>query len=397
MNIEEIIEFYKEIIPIESVNPAFGGNGEEKRALYLKNYLYKNCKDFQYEEYTTKDIKGFTRPNMLFLLNANKKDTVWFVVHIDTVDAGDEKAWKYPPFQATIVNDLIYGRGTTDDIHGVAMGVLAFRYFSEHRTQLQANIGLVIVSDEENGSKYGIKEVLKHRKFSHNDYFLVPDWGVDDGSKIETAEKGIMWISIKVKGKQSHGSRPDLGINAHRMAMKLESQIDEHLHKKFSERDEIFIPPYSTFEPTKGSFYTKSINIIPEMAEICFDMRILPKYTTNEVLDEVKYIVKNFEKSNNIGIELDVIQKEGPYKPTSMESPLIKNLKSAIEATSHIKTTLYGIGGGTCAAHLREQGYDAAVWATLDEGVEHTVNEYASINKVALDIKISETLLSQWK
>ena len=54
----------------------------------------------------------------------------------------------------------------------------------------------------------------KPRLFRREDEALVPDGGSEDGTQIEIAEKSILWLRFRVRGKQCHASTPQKGINA---------------------------------------------------------------------------------------------------------------------------------------------------------------------------------------
>ncbi len=78
------------------------------------------------------------------------------------------------------------------------------------------NYGVILASDEEVGSKYGIQYIINKEPnlISSKDLVLVPDAGNADGTMIEIAEKGILWVKVTVYGKQAHASLPELGLNA---------------------------------------------------------------------------------------------------------------------------------------------------------------------------------------
>lgn len=71
------------------------------------------------------------------------------------------------------------------------------------------------------------------------------------GNFIEIAEKSILWFKVTVNGKQGHASRPRTTENALRKGAQLITEIDETLHRKYPDRDELFDEPLSTFEPTR--------------------------------------------------------------------------------------------------------------------------------------------------
>ena len=306
---------------------------------------------------------------------------------MDTVAEGDLTLWKYPPFKATIEGDKIYGRGTCDNGQGGISSLFALRYFLDNPNELQNNIGVILVSDEEAGSKYGIDYVLKNRNFTKDDKFIVPDFGTPTGDSVEVAEKGMMWLKITVVGQQCHASTPDAGKNAHRLARELEMRIDRNLHSKFNATDNEFTVPVSTFEPTKVEPGTTSINIIPGKESFYFDMRILPKYTVDEVFTEVKRTTDQFSKETGVGVLLEPVNKANPSSNTPEGGEFVQKFIESVKKLRGIDVKRVGIGGGTCGAFFRNKGLDTIVWGTLDE-TEHMPNEYAKLSNVFGDAEV---------
>jgi acetylornithine deacetylase or succinyl-diaminopimelate desuccinylase len=390
----EFIELYKKMLSIKAVNPSGGGNGEYERANFLKNVILSWSKDLKFEEYIA-ESNGLKRPNLLFLLDSGKRNNIWFVGHMDTVSEGDLSLWKYPPFEGTVVGDQIYGRGSCDNGQGIMSSLLALRYFIDHPKEMENNIGVILVSDEEAGSKFGIQFVLSKRKFGENDFFVVPDFGTPDGSEIEVAEKGIMWIKFNVEGIQCHGSTPNKGKNAHRLARELERRIDVTLHKKFNDIDKLFTVPYSTFEPTKVEPGTSSINIIPGKEAFYFDMRIIPRYKVSEVYEEIKRVCDEFSREFDAPTKIEIVQMEDPSFNGPQGKKFVETLKIIIKEKRGIEPKEIGIGGGTCGAFFRKAGYPTIVWGTLDE-VEHMPNEYAKITNMEKDAEVFIELVKKF-
>jgi len=380
------LDLYSRMIEINAVNPSAGGRGEVQRAEFLKKEIMKWSKDIKFEEYDA-ESNGIKRPNLLFYLDAKKEKTIWFVAHMDTVSEGDLALWKYPPFKATIEGDKVYGRGTCDNGQGVISSLFTFKYFLEHRKEMQNNIGVILVSDEEAGSKYGIGFVLEHRKFTKNDKFIVPDYGTPTGDSVEVAEKGVIWLKVTVIGQQCHASIPDNGKNAHRLGRELEMRIDKELHSKFSASDSQFTVPRSTFEPTKVDPGTSSINIIPGKESFYFDMRILPKYSVDEVFNEVKRMSDEFAREFGVEVQLDIINRANPSKNTSEGKAFVEKFIDSVKKIRGINVQSVGIGGGTCGAFFRNEGLDTIVWGTMDE-TEHMPNEYAKISNIFGDADV---------
>lgn len=380
------IDLYSKMIEINAVNPSGGGPGENNRAEFLKGEILKWSDLIKFEEYVT-ESNGIKRPNLLFLYDRGKEKTVWFVAHMDTVSEGDLSLWKYPPFKATIEDDKIYGRGTCDNGQGTISSLYALKHFIDHPEEIQNNIGVILVADEEAGSKFGIGYVLEHRKFASNDKFVVPDYGTPKGDSVEISEKGLMWLKVTVIGQQCHASTPDAGKNAHRMARNLETRLDEALHSRFNELNEQFVVPSSTFEPTRVDPGTTSINIIPGKESFYFDMRVLPQYSLDEVMKEVKTVTEHFCEETKSDVLVEAINRAEPSSNTPDGKEFVDLFIESVKKVKGIDVKRVGIGGGTCGAFFRQKGLDTIVWSTLDE-TEHMPNEYAKISNVVGDAEV---------
>ncbi|MGC9123320.1 MAG: M20 family metallo-hydrolase [Thermoplasmata archaeon] len=393
---EEMIEFMTSMIPIKAISPDLGGNGEWERSRFIKNYIENMGFDY-IKELNAIDDKNYTRPNIIAKYYGKIRErTIWIAAHMDTVPEGDINQWHYDPFKATVVNDRIYGRGTEDNGQDLVAGLFAIKAIIDNGIRPKYNIGFMSLSDEEVGSKYGMEYVMEnYKEFGKDDYFIIPDAGNEKGDEIEIAEKGILWLGIKVIGKQSHGSRPDLGKNSSRYLFEISMEIDKELHKNFDIYDNVFIPPYSTFEPTMMSSAVQNINTIPGSAKVYFDMRILPEYKIDDVLNTIIKIVESYKNKYGIEITLETVQRNDPAPKTPESSPLVVHLKKSINDVLKVEPKLIGIGGGTVAAMARKKGYHAVVWATL-EPVEHSPDEYCVIKNMVNDAKVFYKLIKDF-
>ena len=381
---DDMVKTLMEMIPIVAISPESGGKGELDRANFLEGKLREIGPDVL-ERVDARDDKGFIRPNIIAkIFGENRDKTIWIVAHMDTVPEGDRSLWDGDPFKPYIKDGKIYGRGSEDNGQSLVGALYAFKAVKVSGVRPKNSIGIILVSDEEMGSRYGLDYVVNNYKFGEKDEFLVPDSGNENGSEIEISEKGILWFSITVNGKQGHASRPDLSLNAHRIALDLASRIDKRLHEKYDRKDEIFIPPYSTFEPTKREANVQNINTIPGKDVFYFDCRILPAYSIDDVIDDVKKICSRVEKRTGAKIDFTVIQRADSAGTTDINSEIVQKLLNVLREKRGIEPKLIGIGGGTCAAILRRKGFPAVVWSTLDP-VEHSPNEYCKIENLVND------------
>ena len=157
------------------------------------------------------------------------------------------------------------------------------------------------------------------------------------------------------------------------------------LEKVFSKNDPAFEPPYSTFQPTMQYQNVSGVNIIPGDDVFCMYMRILPVYSLQEVMEKVLCVIAHIESEYGVRVETEKLQSE-ESKATSEDAPVVRELKKAISEVHGIEPRCIGIGGGTVAAGLRNMGFDAVVWSTMEE-TAHQPNEHAVIENIARDAK----------
>lgn len=379
----EMTEMMLKMIAIRSVSPTAGGEGEGKRAEFLKKVLEEW--GFAAKKYEYKDGSGVVRPNLVTKFG-NGERTIWLVAHIDTVSEGDRSLWKTDPFVAQIANGKIYGRGACDNGQEVIAGMFAAKSLMDSRIAIKYNVGLALVADEEVGSTYGIQKLLKEDIFKKNDMFIVPDWGNERGDAIEVAEKGIVWLKISVKGKQAHASRPHEGRNAYRYSVRFLKFVDDYLHEKYNKKNSMFSPEASTFEMTKHEKNVDSVNIIPGTEVSYIDCRVLPEYKIDDVIKDVEMIAAE-EEFKEVKIDVEVAVRNDASKPTDKNAEVVRMLDEALKDVRGISPQVLGIGGGTCAAFFRQYGLDAAVWST-EEDVAHQPNEFMAIKNMVDDAKV---------
>ncbi len=388
------VELYKRLIPLKALPPEYGGEGELRRAEALQEELEKL--GLRVERYDARDdrVPGGVRPNLVVRLGSGRP-RIWIISHLDTVPEGDPSLWRYPPYEATIVDDLVYGRGAEDNLQAVVSTMLLLRALVEEGIEPPVTLVAAFVADEEAGSRYGVRHLLEnHSLFRSGDWVLVPDYCSRDGSKIEVAEKHLLWVKVVVEGRQVHASTPHEGLNAHRIGMMLNLELDRVLHSRFTAYDEMFEPPVSTFEPTRKEENVGNINTIPGRDVVYWDCRILPKYDIREVLDTFRSIAEWFASSTGARAKVEQVMADAAGEPTPPSHPLVRSLAEAIREDRGIDPKPVGIGGGTVARYFRKRGIPAAVWQTCD-ATAHQPNEYARLSNVVADARVFARLL--WK
>jgi succinyl-diaminopimelate desuccinylase len=375
---------------IPAMGPESGGDGEAKKGAFVERLL----KDLHLtvERFDAPDgrVPGGKRPNLV--ARVGKGPRVWFLCHLDVVPPGERAAWRTEPFEPKLVGDRLYGRGTEDNGQALVSTLSAYRALIAQKMKPARPIGFAFVADEESGSEFGVEHLLKQRVFHKGDSFLVPDWGIPDGTEIEIAEKGLLWLRFTIHGKQGHASLPQHAINAHRAGAYLVTLLDANLPQRFPAADPLFRPRTSTFEPTKREANVPNINTIPGEDIVYFDCRVLPSYRTKDVLAAVRELIDQMERAFRVKVDMEVVSSAAS-PPTRADAPVVKALGTALEEVRSVRPKLVGIGGGTLAGVLRAEGFDAAVWSTTDE-MGHSADEYARPDHLIADAKVFAAVMA---
>jgi len=385
-----LIDVQSNLVSIPAMGPENDGTGELNKVKYIQTLL----DDIGFDDVSRIDapderVPDGIRPNVIARMNGkNTKETVWVMAHTDVVPAGDLNQWNSDPFSLKVDGDTLIGRGVEDNHQGLVSALIACKALKDNNIVPSRNIGLAIVADEETASHFGLEYVLKTRPelFSENDLIIVPDAGDPEGITIEVSEKSIVWIKFSIKGKQCHASTPLQGINAHKAAAHLMIEL-EKLYDYYSERDENYDDPRSTFEVTKVENNVPNVNTIPAEHIFYMDCRILPVYALDDVIQTIRNMCDAVEERFNVHIQFNFAQKEEAAPPTPKDAPVVRAMQKAIKAVKNKDAHVVGIGGGTVAAFFRKAGLPAIVWGTIEDTC-HQPNEFALISNTLQDAQV---------
>ena len=388
-----MIELQTRLTSIPALAPESGGEGElakcEDLTLALREMGFS-----RFERYDIPDtrVSSGIRPNLVVTIpGKDDSRTLWFMAHLDVVPPGELAKWDTDPWKVVQKDGKLYGRGVEDNQQGLVASVFAALAFLKNGMVPAHTVKLLFVADEEVGSAYGIQYLLKnHSLFRPDDLIVIPDGGDDKGETIEVAEKNLLWLRFSTKGKQTHGSRPDQGANAHLAACDLALRLNA-LEQFFDRRDPLFEPDRSTFQPTKKEANVPNINTIPGDDVFCMDCRILPCYSLDSVRAEVVRIAREVEQKHGVAVSWTEEQAV-ESRATPVDAPVVKALSQAVKTVYGVTARPIGIGGGTVGAYLRNAGFDAVVWSRMDE-TAHQPNEYCTLENLTGDAHVMAALM----
>jgi succinyl-diaminopimelate desuccinylase len=387
---DAMIELQIGLTAIPAVGPENGGDGELLKANYLKNRLIEfGFTNFQHYDAPDDRVSSQTRPNFLTTVDgSNKSRFTWIITHLDIVPPGELKLWSRDPYTAYVKDGHLIGRGVEDNQQDMVASIFAAKAILDEGVTTPKSIGLGFFADEETSGHTGLHHVMavNEKLFGQNDLIIIPDSGNSEGSLIEVAEKSMLWIRFTTKGRQCHGSKPQLGNNAFVAASHLVTKL-AGLKKIFPKSDPLYDPEASTFEPTKKEANVGNVNTIPGEDIFYMDCRVLPDYDLEDVMAEIKIITEKIEKKFKVEVEFSPVCYLQAPPPTPVDSPVVSALKEAVSDVYGVKAFAGGVGAGTLASYFRRKGYPAAVWAKSSLNA-HQPDEKCPIDNIVGDAKV---------
>ncbi|HHI82932.1 MAG TPA: succinyl-diaminopimelate desuccinylase, partial [Rhizobiales bacterium] len=141
-----------------------------------------------------------------------------FAGHADVVPAGDEAAWRHPPFAAVIEDGIIYGRGASDMKGSIAAFVAAaLNVIRKREGKINGSISLLITGDEEGPAINGTRKMLEWLAQNGEipDECLVgePTCSQHLGDTIKIGRRGSITFEVTATGVQGHAAYPHLAAN----------------------------------------------------------------------------------------------------------------------------------------------------------------------------------------
>ncbi len=262
-----------------------------------------------------------------------------FAGHTDVVPPGPLAAWTSPPFEPTVRNGMLYGRGATDMKSGLAAMLIAVERFLKNHPHFPGSLGFLITSDEEGPSIDGTRKVMEtlRKRNEKIDYCIIGEATSHKalGDQIRIGRRGSLHGRLIIHGKQGHIAYPSPGTNPIHLAMKaLLALIEE----KWDEGDAAF--PATSFQLSNIHAGTGATNVTPGTLEAQFNFR----FGTALTVDALKSRVASILNEHQLPFELEWNVSGEPF--LTKQGRLINAVTTAIQQITQ-RTPILSTGGGT--------------------------------------------------
>jgi acetylornithine deacetylase len=128
--------------------------------------------------------------------------------HVDVVPAGDEANWRFPPWQATVADGRVYGRGACDMKGGLACALHAAKAIVDAGVRLRGKLMIEPVVGEEDGGVGALAAVLRGYR-ADGAVVIEPTETI-----VAPAQAGALSFRVKISGLSAHGCVREEGVSA---------------------------------------------------------------------------------------------------------------------------------------------------------------------------------------
>ena len=215
-----------------------------------------------------------------------------FLGHTDVVPTGPENEWSSAPFEPTVRDGRLYGRGAADMKSGVAAMTLALEACVRAHPGHRGTVGLLLTSDEEGPvNRDGVKRVVEefHRRGQRIDWCVTgePSSRARLGDIVRVGRRGSLSGHLRVRGVQGHVAYPDQVRNPIHLAA---PALAELAATRWDDGNDAFPP--TSFQISNVNAGTGALNVVPGVLEARFNFRYCTASTPRGLRERSEAILR---------------------------------------------------------------------------------------------------------
>lgn len=264
--------------------------------------------------------------------------TLCFAGHTDVVPTGPESDWQAPPFEPSIKDGMLYGRGAADMKGSLAAMITAVENFVAEHPNHNGQIAFLITSDEEGIAVNGTVKVVEWLQQQNR----LPEWCLvgepsstnSVGDVIKNGRRGSLGCELTVKGIQGHVAYPQLADNPIHRAMPVLAALTNEV---WDNGNEFF--PATSFQISNINGGTGATNVIPGELNVVFNFRFSTEVTDEELRARTEAILDRH------GLDYDINWNLSGQPFLTSEGALVEAAVASIQDVTGTATELSTAGG----------------------------------------------------
>ena len=290
-----------------------------------------------------------------------------FAGHTDVVPAGPLDKWHTPPFEPTIKDGVLYGRGAADMKGSLASMVVAVERFVAEHPDHTGSIAFLITSDEEGPFINGTTRVIDTLEARNEKirWCIVgePSSTAVVGDVVKNGRRGSITGDLLVRGVQGHVAYPHLEDNPiHKAAPAL-----AELAATVWDEGNAYFPPTS-FQIANISAGTGASNVIPGELQVQFNFRFSTELTDMDIRERVEALLDK----HGLDYQLSWTLSGQPFLTDT--GALLDAAVAAIEAVNGQRPALLTTGGTSDGRFIAPTGAEVIELGPVNATI-HKVNE----------------------
>jgi len=322
---------------------------------------------------------GFTIERMRFgevdnfwARRGTEKPVLAFAGHTDVVPTGPVEQWDTPPFEPTIKDGFLYGRGAADMKGSLAAWVVALEEFIAIHPNHRGSLALLITSDEEGPFVDGTTRVIDtlEARGEKMDWCIVGEPSSTNtlGDVIKNGRRGSLTAAITAKGIQGHVAYPHLVDNPiHKVA----PALAELASTTWDQGNHSFPP--TSFQIANINGGTGASNVVPGHVEVMCNFR----YSTELTADDLTAKVEAILDAHNVDYDIHWTYNGLPFLTES--GALVDACRDAIKAVTGTDTELSTAGGTSDGRFIAPTGAQVVELGPCN-GTIHKLNECVKVS-----------------
>ena len=310
----------------------------------------------------------------LWITKGTAKPLFVFAGHTDVVPTGPAEQWISPPFEPTIKDGDLYGRGAADMKGSIAAFITALERFIGNYPEHQGSIGLLITSDEEGPSINGTVKVIEtlNKEKTQIDWCLVgePSSSNHVGDVIKNGRRGSLGAELTIYGKQGHVAYPHLASNPIHLASAAIKELSETIWDQGNE----YFPP-TTFQISNYNSGTGATNVIPGEANLIFNFRFSTASTEQGLKERVEKILDG----HNLKYDIKWTLSGNPF--LTEKGTLVTAIVDAIKTVTGKESELSTAGGTSDGRFIAPTGAQVVELGPRNATI-HQINEHVGVEEL---------------
>jgi len=295
-----------------------------------------------------------------------------FAGHTDVVPVGIDSQWQTKPFEPTIIDGMLYGRGAADMKGSLASMLVATEQYVSENPNHPGTIGFLITSDEEGPAVNGTVKVVEYLQKNNQtvDYCLVGEPSSTEtlGDVIKNGRRGSLNAWLTIKGKQGHIAYPQLANNPIHLAV---PALDALCNEAWDNGNEYF--PATSFQFSNIHSGAGVTNVIPGEIEVVFNFR----YSTETTHEQIKTRVLEILDEHQLDYDIEWQHSGLPF--LTPKGALVNACVDAIRDVNGVETELSTSGGTSDGRFISQMGTQVVELGPLNTTI-HQVNECVSVD-----------------